>query len=97
AQRPGHGWGFNPGGPMRGKVVANEPYSGVGVTNSAETLSNGTTITRAECVKVYRDSSGRTRREETRQSATCSATPQSIVITDPVAGVEYFINTQNST
>lgn len=98
AQRPGRGWGFNPGGPMRfNKVVTNEPYSGVGVTSSTNTLSNGTTITHADCVKVYRDSSGRVRREETRQSSTCSATPQSIVISDPVAGLEYFINTQNST
>jgi hypothetical protein len=98
AQMPGRGRGFNPGGAMHAaKVVTNEPYSGVGVTNSTQTLSNGTTITRAECVKLYRDSSGRTRREETRQSSTCSATPQSIVITDPVAGVEYFIDAKNST
>lgn len=96
AQMP-RGRGFNPGGPMHHRVVANEPYSGVGVTNSTQTLSNGTTITGAECVKVYRDSSGRTRREETRESSTCSATPQSIVISDPVAGVEYFIDPQNST
>jgi len=98
AQMPGRGHGFNPGGPMHAaKVVTNEPYSGVGVTNSTQTLSNGTTITRAECVKLYRDSSGRTRREETRQSSTCSATPQSIVISDPVAGLEYFINAQKNT
>ena len=97
AQRPERGWGFNPGGLMRGKVVTNEPYSGVGVTTSMRTLSNGTNINNAECLKVYRDSSGRTRREITPKSSTCSSTPQSIVITDPVAGVEYSINAQNST
>jgi hypothetical protein len=82
---------------MQGKVVTNEPYSGVGVTTSMRTLNDGTNINNAECVKVYRDSSGRTRREITPKSSTCSSTPQSIVITDPVAGVEYFINPQNST
>jgi hypothetical protein len=97
AQRPGPGWGFNRGGPIRGKVVTNQPYSGVGITTSIRTLSNGTTMNQADCVKVFRDSSGRTRQEETRQSSSCGATPQTIVITDPVAGVEYVINSQNNT
>jgi hypothetical protein len=97
AQRPG--WDFHRGfhGPFQGKVVANEPYSGVGVTTSKRTLSDGNTINEASCVKVYRDSSGRTRREETRKSATCSTTPSSIFISDPVAGVEYAIDAQNNT
>ena len=97
AQPPERHRGFGPGGPMHAKVVTNEPYSGVGVTTSTQTLANGTTISHADCVKVYRDSSGRTRREETRQSSTCSATPQTIVISDPVAGVEYFINGTSNT
>jgi hypothetical protein len=97
AQRPG--WDFHRSfrGPFQGKVVTNEPYSGVGVTASKRTLSDGNTINEASCVKVYRDSSGRTRREETRNSATCSATPASIFISDPVAGVEYAIDSQNNT
>ena len=96
-QRPA--WNFEGGfrGPFQGKVVANEPYSGVGVTTSKRTLSDGNTINEATCVKVYRDGSGRTRREEIRNSSTCSATPQTILIGDPVAGVEYAINTQNNT
>jgi hypothetical protein len=69
-QRPA--WNFEGGfrGPFQGKVVANEPYSGVGVTTSKRTLSDGNTINEATCVKVYRDGSGRTRREETRNSST---------------------------
>lgn len=89
AQRPG--WNFH------SKVVANEPYSGVGVTTTNQTLADGNTINESSCSKVYRDASGRTRREETRNSATCSATPQIILISDPVAGVEYIINTENNT
>jgi hypothetical protein len=97
AQRPG--WNFQGGfrGMLQGKVVANEPYSGVGVTTLMRTLSDGDKISESSCVKAYRDSSGRTRREETRNSPTCSAMPQSIMISDPVAGLEYIINAQNST
>src|SRR5271170_4395831 len=97
AQRPG--WNFEGGfrGLFQGKVVTNEPYSGVGVSTSKRTLADGNTINESNCVKVYRDSSGRTRREETRNSATCSSTPQSIFISDPVAGAQYAINGQTST
>ncbi len=97
AQRPG--WNFHRGfrGTFQGKVVTNEPYSGVGVTTSKRTLSDGNTINEASCVKVDRDSSGRTRREETRKFATCSATPAIIFISDPVAGVEYAIDAQSNT
>jgi hypothetical protein len=97
AQRPA--WNFQGGfrGLFQGKVVINEPYSGVGVTTLKRTLSDSNTINESNCIKLYRDSSGRTRREETRNSATCSATPQTILISDPVAGVQYAINGQNST
>jgi hypothetical protein len=97
AQRPG--WNFEGGarGLFQNKVVTNEPYSGVGVTTSKRTLSDGNTINETSCVKVYRDSSGRTRREETPKSAACGATPQTILINDPVAGVDYVINAQNNT
>ncbi len=98
AQRPA--WNFQGGGfrgLLQGKVVTNEPYSGVGVSSSKRTLNDGNTINEVSCVKVYRDSSGRTRREETSNSSTCSATPQTILIIDPVAGVQYSINTQQNT
>jgi len=97
AQRPG--WNFEPAfrGHFEGKVVTGEPYSGTAVTTRTQTLAGGNTINEASCAKVYRDSSGRTRREETRNAATCSATPDTIFISDPVAGVAYVINTKNST
>jgi hypothetical protein len=101
AQPPGRGGNFAGQDVFRGqfqaKVVTGEPYSGVGVSALQRTLSDGNAINESSCVKVYRDSSGRTRREETRNSATCSATPQTILISDPVAGVQYIINLkQNS-
>jgi len=97
AQRPG--WNFARGfhGMGAAKVVTNEPYSATALTTHTQTLANGNAINQSSCAKVYRDSAGRTRREETRNSATCSATPTAIFITDPVAGVRYLINPQTST
>src|ERR1700761_8927963 len=97
AQRPG--WNFEGGfrGLFQNKVVTNAPYSGVGMTTSKRTLTDGNVISEVNCSKVYRDSAGRTRHEETRNSASCSATPETIVIRDPVAGVEYAIDAQKNT
>lgn len=97
AQGPGRNFAGEFHGLFAGKVVTGEAYSATGVTTHTQTLSNGNAINQSSCVNVYRDSSGRTRREETRGSATCSTTPQTILINDPVAGVAYIINTKNST
>jgi hypothetical protein len=92
-------WNFARGfrGLFAGKTVTGEPYSATGLTTRTQTLSNGNAINQSSCAKLYRDSAGRTRREETRNSATCSATPTTISISDPVAGVAYVINPQSST
>jgi hypothetical protein len=95
AQRPG--WNFEPHGQFEGKVVTGEPYSGTGVSTRTQTLAGGNSINESNCTKVYRDTSGRTRREETHNAAACSATPDTIFIHDPVAGIAYVINSQNST
>lgn len=86
--------GFGPGF-GGGKVVTNEPYSATRVTTIAQTLSDGNTITRTNCSNVFRDSLGRTREEDSPNSSTCT-TPAMIIIRDPVAGLQYFINTQNN-
>ncbi len=100
-QGPDMGFPPGPGGGsvirFVGQVVKGAPFSGTGVTTFSETLSNGNTITRANCVKIYRDADGRTRREETPNSSACSATPRFIVITDPVAGTESILNPANNT
>ena len=91
--RPGlEGAGFGFGSD---KVVTNAPYSGVGVRTFTQTLSTGNVISRSTCTKVYRDSEGRTRQEITRNSPNCSDVPATIVIRDPVAGVQYFIDEKN--
>jgi hypothetical protein len=98
----GPGGGFGPGGfggfgLGGGKVVTGAPYSATRVTSFVQVLSDGNSVSRENCSKVYRDSQGRTRQEDTPNASACSATPAMVVIRDPVAGVEYFINTQNST
>ncbi len=103
AQGPGPHGGFRgrgPGGPGGGgfvPTIPNEPFSGTEVRSFMETLTGGNSINRSSCAKLYRSSTGATRVEETRDSATCSSTPSSIAITDPVAGVRYEINVAKGT
>jgi hypothetical protein len=108
AQGPGPppGFGFGPGpgfaagfglGLGNGKVVTNKPYSATRVTTFTQALSDGNSITRTNCSNIYRDTQGRTRQDETPNSSTCGSTPAIIIIRDPVAGVEYFINTKSNT
>jgi len=107
AQGPGPGGpgphggfrGRGPGGPGGAGVppIPNEPFSGMEVRSFMETLPGGNSINRSSCAKLYRSSTGATRVEETRDSATCASTPTSISITDPVAGMRYEINVAKST
>src|SRR5215469_18979806 len=50
--------------PMPGRIVKNAPFSADIVTESTQTLSDGNHIKRSNTVKLYRDSEGRTRREQ---------------------------------
>jgi hypothetical protein len=63
-------------------MIPHAPYSGEQITESTQTLGDGTRIHSENAVKVYRDSEGRVRRE----------TPDMISIFDPVAGVGYTLN-----
>ena len=47
-----------------GKVVKGAPYSGEAVTETIQTLSDGNRIVNRMTSSVYRDSEGRTRREQ---------------------------------
>jgi len=92
--------GAEPG--MPGRVVKNAPYSADVVTESTQTLADGSHIRQSSTVKVYRDSDGRTRREQTANlgglstSASSSATPL-VIIHDPVAGVSMALNANQKT
>src|SRR5437899_1263389 len=81
-----------------GTPVKGAPYSGQAVTETTQTLADGNRIGQKSTAMVYRDSLGRERREETLP-AIASFTPQGdppqiISISDPVAGVNYSLNSK---
>lgn len=84
-----------------GKRVKGAPYSAQAVTESTQTLSDGNRIVRKSTTSLYRDSEGRTRREQTFKAigplAADGEPGQMIFISDPVAGVDYSLDTQSRT
>ena len=80
---------------FEGKLVKGAPYSAQAVTEITQTLSDGNRIVNKSTASVYRDSEGRTRREQTLRAigpfANEGEPPQSIFISDPVAGVSYSL------
>ena len=71
--------------PLQGKVVKGAPYSAEVTTESIQTLSDGNRIVHRSSEKIYRDSEGRVRREETTGSNV------TVTITDPVAGKTFTL------
>ncbi len=75
------------------KLVKGAPYSAVAVSETVQTLGDGNRIRQTTSTTIYRDSTGRTRREVTQKDGTT----QSIAITDPATGVSYSLNPRNRT
>lgn len=79
-----------------GKVVRGAPYSAQAVTESTQTLGDGNRIVNKSTASIYRDSEGRTRREQTLRSigpfASTADAPQTIFINDPVAQMNYVLD-----
>lgn len=84
---------------FNGKVVKGAPYTAQAVTETIQTLGDGNRIVNRTTSALYRDSEGRTRREQTLKqigSQTDGVEPiQSIFISDPVAGVSYALDTRS--
>src|SRR5581483_2693639 len=79
-------------------VVKGAPYSADAVTETTQTLSDGNRIHRTSKAALYRDSEGRTRREQTLGELGPLMVPdpiQTIVINDPVAETSYMLNTHD--
>ena len=78
-----------------GKIVTGSPYSAQAVTEFTQTLPDGNRISRTNSSFIARDSSGRTRREQSLMAigpwANGSDAPKSVFINDPVAGVSYML------
>ncbi len=79
-----------------GKTVKSAPFSATAETEFSQTLGNGSNITRKSTALIYRDSEGRTRRDQTLNHvgpfATSQDTPQMVFISDPVAGTSYMLD-----
>jgi hypothetical protein len=79
-----------------GKVVKNAPYSAQAVTETTQTLGDGNRIVNKTTSAQYRDSEGRTRREQSIKMlgplGDGGDPLQTIFINDPVAGVNYSLD-----
>lgn len=83
------------------KVVKGAPFSADAVTESVQVLGDGTRITHTSTSKLYRDSEGRTRREQSLMGigpwAGSEDAAQTVFINDPVSGDNYILNTKTRT
>ncbi len=83
------------------KVVKGAPYSAQTVTEHTQTLADGNVISQTNTGMVYRDSEGRTRREQSL--GPIGPVPegpnptQLIFINDPVAAVSYVLDPSKKT
>jgi hypothetical protein len=80
-------------------VVKGAPYSLEATVDTEQTLADGNRIAHHQVVRVYRDSQGRTRREETLAAigpwAASGTPPTVVIIQDPVSGANYSLDPQN--
>jgi hypothetical protein len=83
------------------KVVKGSPFAAESVTEHVQRLGDGNRMVRKSSAKLFRDSAGRTRREHplTRGGVTApdGQEPRLVVINDPVAQVEYLVDTARGT
>lgn len=83
------------------KLVKGLPFSAVAVNESTQTLSDGNRIVRRTSSSLYRDSEGRTRREQVLNSVgpytAGGNTLQRVFINDPVSGTNYVLDPKSLT
>jgi hypothetical protein len=75
-----------------GEVVKSAPFSAVVTTESSMLLQDGNHIHQTSTLHLYRDSDGRTRREQSLSNVGGSAGDSVVFINDPVAGMNYALN-----
>lgn len=88
-------------GAVHAERVKGKPYSASSITESAQILADGNRITRRNESRVWRDSEGRTRREQIVNGLgawqPANQAMSMITIDDPVAEVSYLLNPANKT
>jgi hypothetical protein len=84
-----------------GNPIKGAPYSAEAITETTQILGDGNRIVNRSTATLYRDSEGRTRREQTLKSiggVAAGAEPlQTITISDPVGGVSYSLDPASRT
>jgi hypothetical protein len=94
-------FGINTGALQIGNVIVkNAPYSADAVTETTQALTDGNRIVQRTTQKLYRDSDGRERREESLLAVGALAQPDAshvITISDPVENVSYSLNASDRT
>lgn len=84
-----------------GKTVKGAPYSAEAVTETIQTLGDGNRIVNRMTSMLYRDSDGRTRREQSLKGLGMLGSGEepfkTIFINDPVAGVNYVLDSRSHT
>lgn len=82
-----------------GKVVKGAPYSAEAITESIQTLGDGNRIVNRFTSVQYRDSEGRTRREQSLKGLGVLGTGEeplkTIFISDPVGGVTFSLDSRS--
>jgi hypothetical protein len=83
-----------------GKVVKGAPYSALATTEMTQPLSDGNQISHKMTSSIYRDSQGRTRREENFSGIGLLAINGKqvhgvVFISDPVSGSDYVLEPEN--
>jgi hypothetical protein len=94
------GGGFGMGMPGSAEVVTGAPYSAQAVTEITQTLADGNRIVRKVTASVYRDSSGRVRRDQVLAAVGSwmpNEQPKTAIIDDPVAHFHYILNPDRQT
>jgi hypothetical protein len=86
---------------LNGKPVKGAPYSAQAVTESTRTLGDGNRIKHKNSATVYRDSEGRTRRDQELGAvgpwAVAGDPRQTVFINDPVSGFNYVLDPRTRT
>jgi hypothetical protein len=84
-----------------GKTVKNAPYAAEAVTETIQTLGDGNRIINRISSMLYRDSEGRTRREQSLKGLGIFSSGEesfkTIFINDPVAAVTYVLDSRSHT
>jgi hypothetical protein len=78
------------------RVTPGKPYSADATTEFIQVLGDGNRIVRKTAARLYRDSEGRTRREESSENGGATAFG-TVVITDPTAGVSFILDPKSRT